>query len=260
MASQRSPLVDIAMTYTREHVSSMTDEEKEEVKSMFVSYIAGNIDYETIAGHFQAKYKNTTAVDRIRDILTVKDEPLPSPHVVNDIGIRKKTQQWTQQEDCRLIAGLHRYGMDNWTLVAHFVGNNRTRSQCSQRWQRGLDPRISRSHWTKEEEEKLIALVRKYGDKSWIGVAKEMGNRSDVQCRYRYLQMQRENAVVEQPKTVLVPTIPIPVIPKDEPITEMLNLTGVSLALEEPLPLDMVLNIGFEDSGFLVDNDWPMFD
>ena len=247
------------MTYTRECVSGISEEDKEEVKAMFTGYINGTVDYETISNHFQTKFKNTTPVDRIKDVLNVKEEPLPSPHVINDLGIRKKTQQWTQLEDCRLIAGLHRYGMDNWTLVAHFVGNNRTRSQCSQRWQRGLDPRISRSHWTKEEEEKLVALVQKYGDKSWIGVAKEMGNRSDVQCRYRYLQMQREN-MNEQPKPVIVAPIPIPVIPRDETITETLNLSGVSLAFEEPLPLDMMLHIGFEDSRALIDTDWPMFD
>jgi hypothetical protein len=50
--------------------------------------------------------------------------------------------------------------------VARYVGNNRTRSQCSQRWQRGLDPRISRSRWTPEDEARLIGLVEKYGEKS----------------------------------------------------------------------------------------------
>lgn len=29
--------------------------------------------------------------------------------------------------------------------------------------------------------------------KSWIKVASELGNRSNVQCRYHYLQMKREN-------------------------------------------------------------------
>ena len=259
MSTQRSPLVDIAMAYTRECISGMSDSDRDKVKDMFTDFISGALDYETLAGYFQTNFKNTTPVDRIRDILNVKDDPLPSPHMSSDIGIRKKTQQWTQPEDYRLIAGLHRYGMDNWTLVAHFVGNNRSRSQCSQRWQRGLDPRISRSHWTKEEEEKLIALVHKYGDKSWIGVAKEMGNRSDVQCRYRYLQMKREN-MGEQQKAIVSAPIPIPVIQKDEPVTEMVNFSGVSLALEEPLPLDMVMNFGFDDSRTIMEVDWPMFD
>jgi hypothetical protein len=86
------------------------------------------------------------------------------------------------------------------------VGNNRTSSQCSQRWQRGLDPRISRGRWTAEDEAKLLKLVAQFGEKSWIRISAAMGNRSDVQCRYRYLHLQRgssveEEVVPEQPKT-----------------------------------------------------------
>jgi hypothetical protein len=37
-----------------------------------------------------------------------------------------------------------------------------------------------------------MRLVAKYGDKSWIRVSRELVSRSDVQCRYRYLQLQRD--------------------------------------------------------------------
>jgi hypothetical protein len=104
---------------------------------------------------------------------------------------RRKTQAWTSVEDSRLREAVQRFGTDNWNLVAKCIGTNRTRSQCSQRWQRGLDPRIARTRWTPDEEAKLLKLVAEYGEKSWIRVSQAIGNRSDVQCRYRYHQIQK---------------------------------------------------------------------
>lgn len=105
---------------------------------------------------------------------------------------RKKSHCWTSSEDERLLAAVHRYGIDNWSSVAHFVGNARTRSQCSQRWFRGIDPRLSKNLWTHEEDNMLISLVSYYGDRSWTKVASKLGNRSDVQCRYHYKQIHRD--------------------------------------------------------------------
>jgi hypothetical protein len=107
--------------------------------------------------------------------------------------MRNKTRGWTIDEDNRLFAGIRRYGLESaWSTVAEFVGNGRTRSQCSQRWIRVLDPRISRSDWTDDEDRRLRDLVEVHGEKAWMKVGSLMGDRSDVQCRYRYLQLQAE--------------------------------------------------------------------
>ena len=42
------------------------------------------------------------------------------------------------------------------------------------------------------EDVKLIQLVRQYGDKSWTKISNAMGNRSDVQCRYHYIQLTKD--------------------------------------------------------------------
>jgi hypothetical protein len=34
-------------------------------------------------------------------------------------------------------------------------------------------------------------FVGRFGEKAWMKVACQMGNRSDVQCRYHYIQMHR---------------------------------------------------------------------
>jgi hypothetical protein len=105
---------------------------------------------------------------------------------------RKKPRPWSMFEDIRLLAGIHRFGLDNWGSVAQFVGTNRTRAQCAQRCVRGLDPRISKDQWSPEDEEHLLLLVREKGTRIWSQIASAMGNRSDVQCRYHFFQMHRD--------------------------------------------------------------------
>ena len=192
-----SPLLDIAMSYVKAVSPSFEDENaKEEIRQAFSEYLSNNTDGEHVARLLRQYISSTNPLERIEAILNTSDTPLKNE--INDMNVdslsnmRKKTRPWSQTEDTRLLAGVHRYGLDNWILVAKFVGNCRTRAQCAQRWFRGLDPRISRQHWSQEEEKRLFALIEIYGDKSWIKVASELGNRSDVQCRYHYLQLQKE--------------------------------------------------------------------
>ena len=154
--------------------------------------------------------------------------------------------------------GVHLCG-ENWNDVAEFVGGGRTRSQCSQRWYRVIDPRITKEHWTPEEEKKLLDLVQKYGEKSWIKVAAEMVGRSDVQCRYKYRKMQKAHdgtptnsdndfkpapAPKVQPVTQVTPIMPIinqPVFTSPEPLFYSHNTTSTpstNAFLEIPLSLD----------------------
>ncbi|KAH0788676.1 Myb-like DNA-binding domain containing protein [Histomonas meleagridis] len=107
-------------------------------------------------------------------------------------GFRRKAQNWTPEEDERLITGIQLHGYDNWLMVANYVGGGRTRSQCSQRWHRVLDPKITKCNWSREEEEKLLEAVKAFGTKSWTRVSSELGNRSDVQCRFRYIFLQKK--------------------------------------------------------------------
>jgi hypothetical protein len=127
----------------------------------------------------------------------------PPPEVVGTV--RRKPRPWSPAEDDRLLAAIHRFGVDNWASVANFVGGGRQRAQCSQRWFRGLDPRISKNQWSAEDELRLLHLVREKGSRRWTMIAAAMGNRSDVQCRYHFFQMQRERRM---PAEILRPPLP----------------------------------------------------
>ena len=105
----------------------------------------------------------------------------------NDVIKKRKTRMnGTSEEDKKLLMGIQYYGETNWTSVASYVGNNRTRSQCSQRYKRDIGSNIKREKWTSEEEDLLLKLIQKYGFQSWAKISREFGNRSDVQCRFRF--------------------------------------------------------------------------
>jgi hypothetical protein len=115
------------------------------------------------------------------ELLLKSHVPAPS----NLLGLRKRPAHWLPDEDERLNNAVKVHGTENWAAVARAVAT-RTRAQCAQRWHRGLNPTIDKSTWSFEEEQRLIDAVLTYGTKAWTRVAAALGNRSDVQCRWRY--------------------------------------------------------------------------
>ncbi|OHT07466.1 Myb-like DNA-binding domain containing protein [Tritrichomonas foetus] len=136
----------------------------------------------------------TTLLDPVDQLNVIKGIANDNSHVYKypDSTRRKKFQNWTQTENNRLLAGILKYGLNNWTAISKFVGSKRTRSQCNQRWTRSINPNLIKEAWTIEETEKLIDLINKHGEKSWTLISSLMGNRSDVQCMYHYYQVAKK--------------------------------------------------------------------
>lgn len=143
---------------------------------------------------------------------------------------RKRVCPWTPLEDSLLTQAVKLYG-EQWTKISMFVGNGRTRSQCSQRWMRCLNPTISRDAWTPDEDALLLDRVSLEGTKAWAKIATAFPNRTDVQCRYRYylLQKQRkaEPDLTSDGDEVNVQRIKLP------PISDLFDIEGVEGALME---------------------------
>lgn len=45
---------------------------------------------------------------------------------------------------------------------------------------------ITKGPWTKEEDDRLVSLLQKYGPKRWTFIARQLGNRVGKQCRERW--------------------------------------------------------------------------
>ncbi|XP_027859727.1 v-myb avian myeloblastosis viral oncogene homolog-like 2b isoform X3 [Xiphophorus couchianus] len=93
--------------------------------------------------------------------------------------------KWTQDEDDKLKALVHKLGSSDWKHIANFIPNH-TEQQCQHRWFKVLDPELVKGPWTKEEDEKVIELVNLYGNKQWAMVAKHLKGRLGKQCRERW--------------------------------------------------------------------------
>jgi hypothetical protein len=195
--AEADPLLPLSESYIIEACPNIPAAVLAELRLLIDHFVTGVIGYDRASGIFIQKIHTDSPLQRISDILNVAKVPIQSrpdgslPSRNATLFSRKKNRPWTGYEDQRLLYALHLHGVGNWGEVSEFVGNGRTRAQCSQRWFRGLNPRISRLLWTPTEERKLWELVQLYGEHSWMKIATQLGNRSDSQCRYHFYHMVR---------------------------------------------------------------------
>jgi hypothetical protein len=154
-----------------------------------VLFFSGQKQFDQILNISHNLTQTKEPILRLKKILEscVKPPPLTQKMVLKG----KKTRPWSIIDDNRLLAGILKFGY-NWVDISNFVGNGRTKQQCAQRWIRALDPKICKDKWCNEEDEKLLELVKIHGEKKWTLIAEKFGNRTDVQCRYRYKQLTRK--------------------------------------------------------------------
>uniref|UniRef100_A0A8B9KWL0 Transcriptional activator Myb n=1 Tax=Astyanax mexicanus TaxID=7994 RepID=A0A8B9KWL0_ASTMX len=93
--------------------------------------------------------------------------------------------RWTREEDEKLKRLVEHHGSEDWKVIASFLPN-RTDVQCQHRWQKVLNPELIKGPWTKEEDQRVIELVQKYGPKRWSVIAKHLKGRIGKQCRERW--------------------------------------------------------------------------
>ncbi|KAF7025526.1 hypothetical protein CFC21_037699 [Triticum aestivum] len=84
---------------------------------------------------------------------------------------------WRPAEDMKLRELVALYGPQNWNLIAEKL-DGRSGKSCRLRWFNQLDPRISKRPFSDEEEERLMAAHRFYGNK-WSMIARLFPGRTD---------------------------------------------------------------------------------
>ncbi|XP_075985976.1 myb protein-like isoform X3 [Anticarsia gemmatalis] len=108
------------------------------------------------------------------------------PAATKSIGPRKNINRgrWTKEEDKKLKTFVKMYN-ENWELIAAEFAD-RSDVQCQQRWTKVVNPELVKGPWTKEEDEKVMDLVAKYGPKKWTLIARHLKGRIGKQCRERW--------------------------------------------------------------------------
>ncbi|XP_070842426.1 myb-related protein A [Chaetodon trifascialis] len=128
-------------------------------------------------------------MDNVKPRSNDEDEELHSPDPESKEKNKDKKilckVKWSRDEDEKLKKLVEQHGTDSWKLIANFFPG-RTDGQCQHRWQKVLNPELVKGPWTKEEDQKVIDLVHKYGPKRWSVIAKHLQGRIGKQCRERW--------------------------------------------------------------------------
>ncbi|XP_052184532.1 transcription factor CSA-like [Diospyros lotus] len=109
-----------------------------------------------------------------------EEDQKPSPESGGCSGAQSKLcarGHWRPAEDSKLKELVALYGPQNWNLIAEKL-EGRSGKSCRLRWFNQLDPRINRKAFSEEEEERLMAAHRLYGNK-WALIARLFPGRTD---------------------------------------------------------------------------------
>lgn len=194
-----------------EKLCSLEENDKLAVSHFILGFLLHKIKYEECKQLFIKLHLDINVFLRLNDI----DKIITNIYQYEDFDLPNDTPKniFCYDDDTRLLAGIFVYGDSNWKAISKFV-KNKTPSQCSQRWRRVLNPKISRNEWQPEEEQRLIELVNLHGEMSWSKIASLMKTRSDVQCRYYYQKIQKQKRS-KLMGSMLIPSegaIPMPIL------------------------------------------------
>uniref|UniRef100_A0A2M4BED0 Putative transcriptional activator myb n=1 Tax=Anopheles marajoara TaxID=58244 RepID=A0A2M4BED0_9DIPT len=99
-------------------------------------------------------------------------------------GDKSNKQRWTKHEDAALKTLVEQHG-ERWEIISRLL-KDRNDVQCQQRWTKVVNPDLIKGPWTKEEDDKVVSLVAKYGPKKWTLIARHLRGRIGKQCRERW--------------------------------------------------------------------------
>lgn len=84
---------------------------------------------------------------------------------------------WSKEEDQKLKDLVKKYMPRNWSFLAKILGT-RQGKQCRERWHNHLDPKIKKTPFSREEDDIIIRLHMKMGNK-WSEISKYLPGRTD---------------------------------------------------------------------------------
>ncbi|XP_028556730.1 transcription factor GAMYB isoform X2 [Dendrobium catenatum] len=97
-------------------------------------------------------------------------------------GVVLKKGPWTSTEDAILIDFVKKHGEGNWNSVQRNTGLRRCGKSCRLRWANHLRPELKKGALTPEEEECIIQMHAKIGNK-WAQMAALLPGRTDNEIK-----------------------------------------------------------------------------
>lgn len=88
---------------------------------------------------------------------------------------------WTDEEDSKLRELVQTHGAKDWRGISLKMGVERDGKSCRQRWLNHLATGVNREPFSRDEDAKIIALQREFGNK-WSKIAHALGSKLVGQC------------------------------------------------------------------------------
>jgi hypothetical protein len=148
------------------------------------------------------------------------------PVIAAHVGTRNRTQcqqrwtavlrpginkgSWSAEEDASLVRLVDEFGCDWPKITDHWLStlppgaSCRSIKQIRERWTNRLDPTLSKSPWTAEEDHQIISLQKNLGNK-WANIAAQMPGRvgEGVKVRFKTLHRREQKALRQSRENVL---------------------------------------------------------
>ncbi|KAF7836279.1 transcription factor GAMYB-like [Senna tora] len=97
-------------------------------------------------------------------------------------GVALKKGPWTSAEDAILVDYVRKHGEGNWNAVQKHSGLSRCGKSCRLRWANHLRPNLKKGAFTAEEEQLIVELHAKMGNK-WARMAAHLPGRTDNEIK-----------------------------------------------------------------------------
>ncbi|XP_022945854.1 transcription factor MYB30-like [Cucurbita moschata] len=119
-----------------------------------------------------------------------------------------KKGPWAAEEDQILISFIQKHGHANWRALPKLAGLLRCGKSCRLRWINYLRPDIKRGNFTQEEQNTILYLHEKLGNR-WSAIAAQLPGRTDneiknfwhTHLKKRAMKKQSNDSAIVEPKS-----------------------------------------------------------
>ena len=142
---------------------------------------------------------------------------------------------WTREEDEIIMQYVQEKGQVHWSKLALKL-KGRTGKQCRERFKDHLDPNVTHSPWTQEEDDQLIQLHETYGNQ-WTKLVSFFEGRSENQIKNRWnstLKKRIERIQLGLPPVLKRGRKPKDLIPQPDFLENSNNNSGNSSVCSSP--------------------------